>query len=296
VKPSIELTFACIFWGFGFIATIWILQFLSPAAVIFYRFALAFIFGSIILFMVRPSKEIIKNEFKLSAIGGLLLSLTLLLQTAGLQFTTATKSAFITTTYVIIVPTLSHFVLKQKVRPLHWLWVTVACIGTLLIVDLQNTTWGWGDSFTVLNAVAAAFHILYVGHIAHRSRQPFAFNVLQSFWACAYCLCIFPFTHQSQKWDLLQLDNRAWLGLLSLVFGSTLLGFFLQVRAQKLLSPSLASLLFLLESPISFFFAFWLLHERLTLWPMVGASAILLACLGATLTQAPPSPSVVVEI
>jgi drug/metabolite transporter (DMT)-like permease len=294
-RPLIELSIACIFWGFGFIATIWVLQYIGPAAIIFYRFILAFIFGvAVLAFFRRPSQAVLKNEFKLAAAGGFLLSLTLVLQTAGLQFTTATKSAFITTTYVIIVPIFSHFVFKQKVRPLHWLWVLVACIGTLLIVDLQSTRWDWGDSFTILNAFVAAAHILYVGQIAPRSQHPFVYNVLQSLWSAIFCLCLIPV---NSRWNLLSLDFRAWMGLLSLALGSTLLGFFLQVRAQKLISPSVASLIFLLESPFSFIFAFWLLHERLTALPLIGAVLILASCLAATFTQSsPPAQSVVVEV
>lgn len=81
------------------------------------------------------------------------------------------------------------------------------------------------------------------------------------------------------------MSTQSWFGLLSLSLGSSLLGFFLQIRAQKELDASVASILFLLESPMSFIFAYFLLNERLSLLQSVGAALILLACLGASLKK-----------
>ncbi len=283
-RPLIELTLASVFWGFGFVATIWALRFLSPPAVIVYRFLIAFVFGTLILLARRTPWSSVMAESKIALGGGFFLFLTLALQTTGLMHTTATKSAFITTTYVIIVPLLSHYFLKNRVSALHWLWVAVALIGTVLIINLKEADLAWGDFFTFLCAIAAAVHILYVDQISSRSRSPFIFNVMQSFWAGLFGLAFFPFT---EKWQLGLLDQRGWTGLLALAFGSTLLGFFLQVRAQKLISAPVASILFLLESPFSFVFAYFLLQERLNALQFFGAFLILVACLGASLKQKP---------
>ncbi len=281
-RPVLELAFASVFWGFGFIGTIWALRALSPPAIIAYRFVIAFAVGSVMLLALRTPLSLILHEAKLAFGAGFLLCLTLVLQTSGLLFTTATKSAFITTTYVIIVPLLSHFFLKARIEKLHWLWVFLALVGTLLIINLKDTNLVWGDTFTLLNAWAAALHILYVDRISSRSKNPFIFNVTQSFWAGLFALAFFPFT---EKWQFFSLDFNGWIGLLSLAFGSTLLGFYLQIRAQKQISASLASLLFLLESPMSFFFAYFLLHERLNFLQFFGALLIIFACVGASLKQ-----------
>jgi drug/metabolite transporter (DMT)-like permease len=62
--------------------------------------------------------------------------------------------------------------------------------------------------------------------------------------------------------------------MFSLAFGSTVLAFFLQVKAQAFLSPTVASLLCLLESPFAMIFAAALLGE--TLGPLEGAGAALI--------------------
>jgi len=280
-KPLIELTIASVFWGFGFVATIWSLQHLSVSAIIFYRFLIAFFAGLILLPLTPNWKKIFWPELRLSLPAGFFLGTTLLLQTWGLQYTTATKSAFITTLYVVIVPLIAHFLLGQKLRSLHWLWVLVATIGTLLISGLTLSGWTLGDSLTFLNAITASFHILYVGKVAARSSHHFTFNTFQSFWIMIISLFLIPF--DDGNWSLSLMPEKAWMGLLSLSLGSSLLGFFLQVRAQKELNPSVAALLFLLESPMSFVFAYFLLGERLSPTQFLGAILILLACLGSTL-------------
>ena len=283
-KPLIDLTFASVFWGFGFIGAIWALRFLSPPAIIAYRFLIAFAVGSAILIVKKTPLSSVLREVKMASGAGFLLCLTLILQTSGLMFTTATKSAFITTTYVVIVPILSHFFLKDRVPWTHWVWVTVALIGTILIINLQDTHLVWGDVFTFLNAWAAALHILYLDRLGNRSTNPFIFNIVQSFWAGLFAFALFPFT---QNWRIMTLDTHGWIGLITLSLGSTLIGFFLQVRAQKQMSAAKASILFLLESPMSFFFAYLLLQERLNIFQMLGAILILVACVGTSLKQRP---------
>lgn len=282
LKPSIELTTASILWGFGFIGTVWALRFLGSPAIIFYRFALAFVVGLGILFIFNRDYKMWKNEFRLSFWAGFWLGLTLILQTWGLITTTATKSSFITTLYVIIVPLLGYFFQKEKLHPLHFLFVGLAVAGTAMIVDFQWSTWSLGDSLTLANAFTAAFHILYVGKIAPRSQHHFAFNIFQSFWCALFALCLLAL---DTRWSLAPLDTKAWIGILSLGLGSSLFAFYIQVKAQKVLPPSLASLLFMMESPFSYFFAYLFLGERLNNLQSFGAGLIFFACFGATIIE-----------
>jgi drug/metabolite transporter (DMT)-like permease len=80
----------------------------------------------------------------------------------------------------------------------------------------------------------------------------------------------------------------AIIGLLSLTFGSTLIAFALQVRAQRVLSPSIASLIFLLESPFALIFAIYFLNESMTDLQATGALLIFFSAVGATLAERRP--------
>lgn len=280
-KPLIELLVATLFWGFGFTATVWCLDFLDSTSIIVYRFAIASAVGALFIFKI-PWMEL-KREAKLAIWAAVFLTLTLILQTEGLKSTTATKSAFITTLYVVIVPLISHLLRYERVSPWHLLFVVGALLGTAMIVELRLEKWALGDTYTFLNAVAAALHIVYVGRISHRSKHSFALNVFQSFWIMLMCLPLM--MSQADRWHLSTLSTRGWVGLLSLGFGSSLLAFYFQFKAQKKLSTSLSSLLFLLESPFSFLFAMYFLGEKLSAVQVGGAGLILASCVGATLLE-----------
>ena len=279
-KPSTraiaELIFAGILWGFGFIGTVWALRFLGPSAILFYRFAIAFVAGLVLLFIFGTSKSVLLSELKLTFIPGVFLWLTLFFQTTGLQYTTAINSSFITTLYVILVPILRAIVSKERLHWFHWLCVGMAILGTALMVNLQKmSVLNWGDLLTLLCALFAAIHILSVGQRTLRTKNDFAFNVFQSMWIAALALLTWPWT---SRWSLNSLDSKAWIGILSLGFGSSLIAFYLQVRSQKKISPSVVSLLFLLESPFSCFFAYLFLQEKLEPVQWLGAAFILAAC------------------
>ena len=290
LRPLTELTLASVFWGFGFVATVWALQFLSFPAVIFYRFFGAFFFGAIFLLWSKPSWKEIKHELELSRILGFWLAFTLILQTWGLITTSPGKSAFITVLYVVFVPGLAALLDKEKLSLRNTFCLILALIGTGLIVNLEMSALTLGDLLTLGNALTAAVHIRLMGKVAPRSRRHFTLNTLQCFWTALFVspLLILQWAHPTLfhgNWDLLALDSNAWIGILSLTFGSSMLAFFLQVRAQEKLSSTVAALLFLMESPFSAIFAAWLLHERMSALQISGAVLIFVACVSASLPE-----------
>lgn len=287
-RAVLELILAAVFWGFGFIATIWALKFLSPSAIIFYRFLIAFSVSLIVLILTKTPRATYIHEAKLTFLPGILLWATLFFQTWGLELTTATKSSFITTLYVMIVPVLMWGMRKEKLSFLHWIGVAMALLGTALIIDLHRLqtsleVFNWGDFLTLLCAFAAAASIISIGNRTSRTKSPFAFNAFQSFWVTLIAVVALPF---SERWNLAGMSNEGWIGLMSLGLGSSLLAFWLQVRAQRVLSASVASLLFLLESPIACLFAFLLLNESMNPTQWLGAILIMIAC---SLTLVPVS-------
>jgi drug/metabolite transporter (DMT)-like permease len=287
-KPSTDLTavselvFAGALWGFGFVATVWVLQFMDPATLLAARFGGAFFLGLLILlFFLRPTRANFFSDLRLALVPSMFLWTTLILQVTGLLTTSATNSSFITTLYVIIVPILQSLRGREKLKAFHWLNVGIAMAGTLLIVnasDLQK--WHRGDFLTLICAVTAAIHILIIDARAAKVKNDFQFNVMQSGWMTLFCLLLIPF---ERSVDLAGMNATAWIGLAALAFGSSMIAFFLQIKAQRTLSASVSAVLFLLESPFACVFALIFLKERLSWSQWIGAGLILLACLGVSL-------------
>ena len=280
-----ELLFATSIWGFGFTATIWALRSFDTVTITVGRFVIAFIFGAAILAVNPHTRDRLNlRTLRMAFWPGIFLGLTLLLQTWGLEYTSATNSSFITTLYVVFVPLMEMALLRgarrgPRIRPLHFIWVSIALIGTGLMVNLQLGHFSVGDVLTLICSLTAGMQIIMIGRHGSRIESPFAYNVFQSLWAALVAILFIPiYPHHYIRSP----DWHALAGVFSLTFGSTLIAFFLQVKAQKTLSASLASLIFLLESPFASFFAFLLLGEKITMLQTLGGGLIFLSAYGAT--------------
>jgi drug/metabolite transporter (DMT)-like permease len=284
LKPLIELISATALWGFGFTAAIWALKEYSAVQITFLRFSLAVLVGAFFLRSLNSKK--LKVALQTSCLPALFIFLTLLTQTEGLKSTSATKSAFITTLYVVIVPLMMHFRGKESLNFQHWLSVFGAILGTALISKLEWSSWTAGDSLTLLTAFFASLHIISVGTVAQSSSDLFLWNWGQSLWCALFCVpLLFGDSSGFPPLQILFTNRQVLFGVLSLGIGSSLLAFYLQARAQRHLSASVSSLLFLLESPFSFLFAYFLLNERLTLIQGIGASVLLASCWWASTAE-----------
>jgi drug/metabolite transporter (DMT)-like permease len=131
-----------------------------------------------------------------------------------------------------------------------------------------------GDLWTLACSLIAALHIIYIGKVSNSVGNSFRFNNFQSIWAL---LILTPLLLTQEKVTLHQASGISWLGVLILGMGASLIAFSIQIRAQKVLSDSTASMIFLLESPFAALFGFLLLNERLTFFQGFGAIIILTA-------------------
>ncbi len=270
-----ELGFASILWGFSFIAAVWAMQSIGFLTLTFVRFFIAAVVCGAIAVAVGAKKDLIdKGQLLLAFWPGMLLALTLVLQTWGLAYTTATKSGFITCLYIVFVPILESWYFKRKISPWHWFFVLTSLIGTALIVDLHAGGWNKGDAITFLCTFAASLQIFYFALIANKIGSSIAFNSLQSVWAFIIpgilmlyfeVIPVAPFT------------NLAIAGILTISLGSSCLAFLFQIRAQKVISPTTASILYLLESPFAMIFAVALLGERLAPLQWLGVMIVMLS-------------------
>lgn len=282
-RAIIELIFAGTLWGFGFVATVWALKIMSPSEVLVIRFLFAFLIGEIIHYFIYKNKKIksVKEPGFWGA--GFFLAGNLLFQTIGLQFTTATNSAFLTCLYVVLVPILSALLFKQKIAERIYFHVFIALIGSFLLMNTFHVDLNKGDLWTIACAFWAAGHILYIGHVTKKVNDSFRFNNRQSLAAFLFLTPLLLLNPKiiHNNWSSIDQNTivYALIGLFIVSCGSSLLAFFIQVRTQKYLSPSTASMLFLLESPIALFFGFLFLQEKLAGIQIVGCCLIILAAI-----------------
>jgi drug/metabolite transporter (DMT)-like permease len=275
MKSYLLLVLASVFWGFGFVAAAWTIRYYTPVEAVSYRFFLATVFGFIFLFVGRQH-VFNRKDFILSLPAGLLLGLMQLTQTIGLVTTTVGKSGFITSLYVVFVPILSVVILKNKNSLRMYILAFIALLGTALLVKTDFTSMNAGDLWTLICALLAALQIIYIGVIAKGISMPFRFNTYQSFWSF---VLIVPFLFLQKNINILTTDSLSIVGLLFLCFGSSILAFYFQIKAQRFLSASTTSLVSLLESPVAALFSFLLLNEVFDLTQIAGALLIIMTSL-----------------
>lgn len=274
-RAAFELILAGALWGFGFIAATWAIQSFTPTETLVLRFITASVLGEALYFILRrPKVPSAKSDFLKALPAGALLGGMLLLQTIGLKYTTATKSGFLTSIYVILVPLLNTLFFKTASSWKNYALAILALFGTFILMDAKIHDVNAGDLWTLACSLIAALHIIYIGKVSNSVGNSFRFNNFQSIWAL---LILTPLLLTQEKVTLHQASGISWLGVLILGMGASLIAFSIQIRAQKVLSDSTASMIFLLESPFAALFGFLLLNERLTFFQGFGAIIILTA-------------------
>ncbi len=270
-RALVELLLAAIIWGFGFVATVWALRDFSILGFLVLRYLIGWSLGELIRVFIFKRQFWDKKDFKLSIISGLLMASFIVPQSIGLLFTTATNSGFLTIMYVVLVPILSfHKKHSWKIYAL----AALAFFGAWLLMNAVVLNFNKGDIWTLLCALMASFHILYLGKVAPQIHDSFRFNNYQSFWCL---LAVLPFIPMDTKFSIQSTNLLPWVGLLSTAILSTIIGFMIQIRAQKVLSETTAAQFFLLESPFALLFGILLLNESITWIQGLGAFLILLS-------------------
>lgn len=280
-KAVAELTLAGIIWGASFTLVRWALVDFSTTTLMFWRLIIAFVIGESIHY--AANKKLFfqsKSDMALAMPAGIFLGLSLLAQTYGLNFTTATNSGFITSLYVVLIPIIASIFFKQQIKTHHVLLSLLAFTGMGFLLNLTNLDIQKGELLTLLAAFTAAFQIIFIGQTAHKAKSGFRYNNYQIFW----CLVtVIPFlvielrTKDISIWPM-QASTISITSMVLLALFVSLFAFYLQVRAQKILNTTTSSMLCLLEGPFSFIFAAIFLAEMLNPLQFFGAFLILLSC------------------
>ena len=263
-RAALELIFAGFLWGYGFLATKWALLGFSVFDLLFYRYLIAFFACELYLLLFDRARFFSTlKECRLALWPGLLMACFIIPQTIGLKYTSATKSGFITTLYVLIVPVLNQLFFKVKVDKKFYGLAILALLGTTFLLDLysEKPDLVVGDWWTLGCAAMAALQIIAIGKLAAKSESAFRFNSFQNFWTLA---CLTPLFVSQEKITWQSPTLLPWFGVISMSIGSSIIAFTIQIRAQKVLSPETASQFFLLESPFAFLFGYVFLNEKLS--------------------------------
>jgi drug/metabolite transporter (DMT)-like permease len=204
-------------------------------------------------------------------LAGLLLGVAYFLQTAGLRITTPTKSAFLTSLCVVLVPLLGAIVYKKVPRWIEGFGVLMAFAGTALLASPGSSPMGinTGDVMTVGCALAFAFHILVMGQYAPRA--DIARLATLQLGVAAVALGSFVWVEPFH----LRWTGRLMAALAVTSVVCTALAFAIQAWAQRHTSPTRAALIMSMEPVSAAATSYLVTGESLAPSGILGAAMIL---------------------
>lgn len=268
-----------IIWGLGFVAQVKGMDSIGPFAFSGIRF----IIGSAILwpfiYFMKP-KESYGNISLWCAILAIGLSLFCgaTFQQVGLQYTTASNAAFLTSTYILMVPLLSAF-LGFALRLNHILGLLLALPGVYAMSIGENLSINLGDLFMIFSAMGFSMQIIFLNYFTKRF-SPILLSSGQ-FLVCGLLnLCL---SVVLETTTLSGIENAAF-SLLYAGLLSTGIAYTLQSIGQKHVPATEASMIFSMEMVFGAIAGFLCLDETLTMTQYIGAA---LMTLGVLLSQLP---------
>lgn len=251
---------AAIIWGSAFAVVKNTLDSVPPSMMIALRFGIAALISGVIL--RKHLRGLTRGQVLMGLLVGVLTGLAYIVQTIGLQDTTAGKNAFLTTIYVLLVPFGSAVLFHEKLGARRYVAAVLMLlgIGILLAGRRKRRTESRRRADTgVRRAVCGADYL----------RRGAAMN---AWYLCADCagVCVAALT--GLCWSLatergmpIQWNMQSIGSILYVAVFSTMLASSCQNIAQKLAPTSHAALLMSLESVFGALSGVIFLGEKLTI-------------------------------
>jgi drug/metabolite transporter (DMT)-like permease len=278
-KADLALIAVTAIWGCTFLLVQNALHDVSPILFLGLRFAVA----SCALFLVYRRKLMRAALLPGLATGGFLFA-GYAFQTVGLQYTTASKSAFLTSLSVPLVPLAGSLVYRLVPKPFELLGVAVATTGMLLLTAPSSFAGiGRGDWLSVLCAVSFAGQVVAVTHAAGKGNFE-TLALVQMFTASILSFATYRFLETPVlRWTPAVISAILLTGLLA-----SALAFSVQAWAQQFTSVTRAAIIYALEPVFAWITSWWLMGERLGWKETLGAALILLGILTVELKRTQP--------
>ncbi|STX81333.1 permease, DMT superfamily [Legionella busanensis] len=262
---------ATMLWGMTFSFIKDAVATLNPFNFLYWRFGIA----SVLLYILFFKKiKFNKKNIYYGVILGIFLAGTVVFQTIGLCYTTASTASFITGLSVVFVALFESFL--NKCYPSLYLIVSVAfsIIGIGFITLSNGLTINQGDVWVLLCAFCFASYIIIAGK-ASRMHEPLTLTFLQSIFVCIVVGIASFLTDEIR----LPQQINVWFAILFCSIFASIIAFILQLKFQRYVSSSKAAIIFSLEPVFATITAALYLKEKITTPFFIGALMIIMAIL-----------------
>jgi drug/metabolite transporter (DMT)-like permease len=277
-KALAALILPTVIWGGTFVIIKESLSFVSPMVFISSRFLFA------ALLLLPFTGIIFRGSGSMEIKGGMLLGLLYFIgfatQTIGLNFTTATKSGFITGTFVVFTPILQLLIEKRKPSKWNITGIVLVLIGLIFLFSHGEhlfdvfseigSNFNIGDFLTLICALSYSGYIVYLDIISKKAKfMPLVFIQI-ALTAAGGILFLMIFAATGIEQIRINYNTYVILALLYTAILATILTTGLQTRFQKYVTPTKAAIIFSFEPIFAAVFAYLLINERLGSFGIMG--------------------------
>lgn len=257
---------------------------ISPTLFVGLRFGLATLL--IIPFIYGRLRSLNKETLFAGAILGVFYFSGFAAQTIGLNLTTATKSGFITGTFVIFIPILQLIIEKRRPRWFNLLSILLVLFGLIMLSSGGDNVLGFfkqlgsdfntGDLLTLICALLFAFQVVYVDVFTKKyDYLPMVFVQLLITGAGGFILSLIFSATSLEPIRFSLTGNLVFAVLYTSIFAS-ILATVIQLKFQKIVSPTKAGIIYSVEPIFAAVFAYFLLNEKISNFGLVGCALIFL--------------------
>lgn len=278
----IIITTAGLIWGLGFIGNKFILDNgWNDAQLLFVRFFTATVF--IFIFFHKRIWKTNKETIIYGLFLGIFLYLGFFFQTWGLDNTSPSNNALVTSGYIIMMPLIVYVMEKKSIDRKTIIAGIITMIGiSFITVDFKELTIAFGDVLTFIGAFFYAIHIYFLGKLTKKvdlyvlmAFQLLMFSVIAS---------IVMLARGGMPTDIFESTFNIKLLLLAMTLGffGSFVAFIFQSIGQKNTNEAEAAILISTESVFGPVFAILFYNDPFNIYVVLG---ILFVFVGIVLSE-----------
>jgi drug/metabolite transporter (DMT)-like permease len=277
-KGEAALLFTTVIWGGTFAIIKSALGSISPMMFLSFRFSAAAII--FLPFVFSRLKKLDAESIKGGLILGFLYFGGFAAQTLGLKYTSATKSAFITGTFVIFTPIFQVIIEKKLPTKGNIIGIILVAGGLIFlssrgtnyldIIHELGTNFNTGDYLTLVCAVFYSLYIVYLDIVSKKiDTLSLVFMQIAVTAIGAVTGAIF-FEVSGIQAARFILNKEVIFAVIYTSILATILTTTLQTKFQKYTSPAKAGIIFSFEPIFASVVAFFLLSEKISNFGLIG--------------------------
>jgi drug/metabolite transporter (DMT)-like permease len=289
ILAALYLSLAASIWGGMYVVSKYVLAFIPPMTLVWFRYVIAFAVLYAILKIAKSKTETRdkitqKDLLLLGWIGFIGYFVSISFQFLGTKLADAHTGALITSATPAFIVIFARFILREKLNVRKLFSVLLATMGVVIVVGWNTNmeTYFWGSIILVGAAITWALLSVYV-KVASRKHSSLTITTYALFFALIFTT---PFMiWEMQTYEIYLHHISIILGILYLGIVATAGAFFLWNKGMDMMDAGIGSLFFFFQPLVGSVLGWLILGEHLDANFFIGGALILLAVCVVTIRK-----------